>query len=557
MTADGIIRFLADNAAAAPTWTDLLEAVANGRVAAAALATADERLQGLAGFETASWTDKPPPDINAVTEAFMASDADPDRLDHPAKPLVDAWTSDADGEREHGRLHLHRADPGDWCATLARVMDVADDEAPTPAELASLPMTKAQRAEVGHHVLQCVRLAKPDWAHVARAAGPTPRTPTDAEIDAMDPDAAEGVRYLLATAELGPQAWIEGERDGETQRLYFDAPTLHRLWQRATTAALDAKPPQPTPDHPLGPWFEAWPSRPRPVERNARPDPLFPSAVIVARRPDDPNIARLGFAPPGHVRDGAYLPGLAPEDTDDVGIASLPAELWRIGGGTLARKGRGAPLAKRLFVNALLDAPTRPGSHQLPPIPVRDLLRAVYGGRIRPERHFPAVIDALAEIDTVRLPVAMLAWRHVGVTGAPSHIDAEIVLTVNHPPGLGRGAIMDRRALMLAGNVSSVAYRLALSLGVHWSRPGRLRSKPRGGRTWFQIRKRSRYPRVSDKLLVAMAFPTGAYRAQPKRTLDRATDALRFLAEVGYVDPDSLRDRRLMPGPTWSGWGET
>ena len=452
----------------------------------------------------------------------------------------------------------------DWWSEIVGVMNVADADAPTPDALASLRLSEAQSDDVGHHVLQCVRLAKPDWAHVARAAGPTPPTPTDAEIDAMDPDAAEIVRAMLATAEPGPQAWIEGERDGETQRLYFGAQTLHRLWQRATARALDSTHHLP-PAHPLAPWFEAGAQRPRPTVAGAirptdRPDPLFPGPLVMARQADDRRIGALNYSEPGRIDGDAWLPGLAPGEDDSVALATLPTDVWRMGGG--AESGSGGPmgLPVRTFVSAMIDAPNRPGDFPMR-MTAREMLRRILppGARITPSRYFGRLLDALDEGDELRLAVTWdgvgTKWSPFHLVGRPDELDDWVAVRIEPPPGSHRGFIVDRPTLRIAGAKSAVAYRLHLALAAHWNAPGTMRRPLPGKRAWYQSRNPDHYPVVSARLLVAMAFPAGVHRDHPKRTMDRATSALRYLADIGYVNPDSLRDRRLMPGPTWSGWG--
>ena len=448
-------------------------------------------------------------------------------------------------------LDLVRADPADWCAALSAALLDGPDEDPTPHDLERLHLTDAQRRAVGRNVLACWFAVRP---HPVPERPTASAAPPPSDLIRLDPENAEAWRALREVREPSPQAWIEGGPDDERQRLYLDAPSLHRLWAGAVHAAYDAKPPQDPPQHPLAPFYEAWAARPEEVEPNTRPDPLLPAPLVMTRTKTDPRIGKLNISPPGRVHAGAYLPGLAPGEPAGEHVAALPSEIYRLGGGIEARKGQGAPLAVRLFVGVLLDAPNAEGSYRLRPT-ARDLLQRVLADRPRPQRHFPALLDALAEVDGCRVPAAEQYWRPVSVTGAPQHIDAHVTLDVHLPPGSGRGFIVDRRALALAGANSSVAFRLELALAAHWHRPGVTRIPVARGRGHFrQARAPNRYPFVSDALLVAMAFPGGGYVGDPGRQLGRATKALRYLHSIGYVR--GLRDRRLRPGPTWAGWGD-
>ena len=304
------------------------------------------------------------------------------------------------------------------------------------------------------------------------------------------------------------------------------------------------------------------------VVANGRPDPIFPAPAIV--RVD--SLDKGGYLPDSLVLESGeeprFLPGLAPPDPDTP--PSLALTLYDLGGGTEATRGRGAPLALRLFVEAVLSVPADArgsGPVLLHPERWGDFLRRLYpSGKFRADRQWPAVRAAFLALDS---EAALIPWRNAEGgwqarravvvrdrprSGAPNEW---VQLMVDLPPGSERGPIVDRLALRGAGVKSAPAYRLAISLSADWYRPGATRVPVRGGAHFLQVTDPRRYPCVSDGRLVAMAFPRGAPGggSMVRKRRQRAREALAYLVGTGFAEEIELPDgRRILPGSRWAGW---
>ena len=124
---------------------------------------------------------------------------------------------------------------------------------------------------------------------------------------------------------------------------------------------------------------------------------------------------------------------------------------------------------------------------------------------------------------------------------------------VHLPPGSERGALVDRRALRIAGANSAPAYRLALSLSFEWHRPGTTRQPVRRSRSivhWRQVRTASRYPVLSHDAPLAWTYPAG--HGVARNAMKRARAALDYLARIGFAetvqDGEHLRVRPVPIG---------
>ena len=335
-------------------------------------------------------------------------------------------------------------------------------------------------------------------------------------------------------------------------------------------AAWKAIPQDRRPPHPLGPIVEAWQQRPKQVETDHRPDPLFPAIFIQA----DFNDNRTGklFAPPAHVAggvDGEQLcfPGFAPGEPNGAPITpALPLALYDLGVGKLEHGQRGAPMPLRIFIEAVLSVkPESRGSgpRLIGPVPLRDFLRFLYPpGKEKNwqrERHLPALQKALVALDS---PESRIPWQdpetgnwHARKVVSPQDIpltgaaDDKISFVVDLPPGTEKGPIMDRPALRRAQTRSVAIYRLILSLCAWWHEPGVTRRPAEGGRHWYQSCNPEHYREVSDAELVAMAFPV-----TPSKTRKRLFDARQALDELIHEGFAAVKDRRIYPGPKWTGW---
>ena len=306
--------------------------------------------------------------------------------------------------------------------------------------------------------------------------------------------------------------------------------------------------------------------------RNDRDDALFPQ-VLVSKTENDRRGLFSARAWHRTRRLGQLeFPSFDTGGEEGIVRQCLPVELYEL---PHRSRGNGAPLARRIFVNAVLDVPQNEWQSvepvNLPAMSLRRFLANLYPksektGRInwRANRHLDDMLEA---IDLLGSHQARITWEDpetgfqtgrqvVQAVDFPSdgHLDGAVRFRVDLPPGTGqRGIIFDRLALVRAGARSAPAFDLATSLACMWYVPGRTRIPV--GSTYFQVNKAvKRYPEVSNAMLWGMAYPAGDYPTDKNRT---AQKALSFLAEIGYaevVDVDGTR--RIKPGRNWAGWPE-
>ena len=110
------------------------------------------------------------------------------------------------------------------------------------------------------------------------------------------------------------------------------------------------------------------------------------------------------------------------------------------------------------------------------------------------------------------------------------------------PPGVHRGAPVDRRLLRLAGHTTGSGYRAMLSLPFLWHIrgrtivPGRGRTKTEQWRNAVQVSIAERYPVLNRQELTALAFPYQAATGSGSRDLPgRAKEAFLKLEALGAL----------------------
>ena len=304
---------------------------------------------------------------------------------------------------------------------------------------------------------------------------------------------------------------------------------------------------------------------------NRRPDPLFPSNLIMAKQAAAPS--RRGKAVPWKrisrsSSDKGPFPGFGLKKSGGEIMPALPEELYHLPSRT---RGRGAPLIRRIVVDAILDVPQHEWNTTepllFPEISFGDYVRKLFpvldDGRSlswRPSRHLDPMLDAFELLSTRK---ARISWENpaTGVGGQDliiipvtmprtGHVDDIVRLAVNLPPGCNGGAIFDRAALVKAGARSAPAFDLCTSLAVWWYRPGQTRIPVSGGH-YIQATHPDPYE-MPDHMLYAMCYPSGDY---PKGHKETSGLALRFLERIGYtrVTEDGGK-RYVLPGQKWIGW---
>ena len=259
-----------------------------------------------------------------------------------------------------------------------------------------------------------------------------------------------------------------------------------------------------------------------------------------------------------------------PDHPGDRLAPPLPLVLYHLGIGSHQQlsPGSGAPLIQRIFVEMCLSVPLEERNRSGPVLfkaqRFYDFLKMLYPdpSSYRPSRHFGPIREALEILTT---PEARIPWVDPTTGDGAARLvvipldvprngrkEDWIQFQVHLPPGSGRGVIMDRPALRIAGVRSGTMYRMALSLALWWHYPGLLRIPVSKG-IWRQVRSPERYPEVTDDDLIAMAYPFANDEDYHRMRLKRARDALADLVRIGYAIV--FPRRRILPGPKWAGWG--
>ena len=299
-----------------------------------------------------------------------------------------------------------------------------------------------------------------------------------------------------------------------------------------------------------------------PLERNPlyRDDRILPSRIAMVRG-DDRRAGGL-FLPAAHTLDGQrILPGF--EDPHFRGPA-LPLALYDLGTKQKRSWGRGAPLALRFFVEAILWTTLNDRECEAPiqfNVNLKWLLAQLYPGerRPRPSECLPRLIQACEALDSMEARVPWLdpvtgrtRLRRVVSIGdlpsGPARADDPVQVLINLPPGARSGPIVSQN-LGVWGMRSAPAYRALLGLAWAWYQPGRTRTPIHRGkrRHWLQSSDPKRYPILTDDDLVRLCFPTSARRNR-RQLLVAANAVIRQLQNEGelVVRPEG-QARRILP----------
>ena len=301
---------------------------------------------------------------------------------------------------------------------------------------------------------------------------------------------------------------------------------------------------------PLAPLVNAWQQRPRPVEPNRRlTDRVIPARLAMA---DTSNNPRLLFSPAAHAEYGPegeqlVMPGFANVDTPS---PALPLALYDLGAGPTISPGRGAPLALRMFVEAVLSVPMQERERGQPvamSVSLREFLKWLYPTRTpSPAEYWPRLMAAVEALDSwdARVPLydpqtKRNELRRVvsvgGIPRGPGALDESVRIIVDLPPGSGNGPQVSDN-LRLWGVKSAPAYRLLINLAYQWHKPG-VTKIPLGkgkARHWVQVNDPDRYPYIKDDDLVALAFPSST--VQNRRVLlQRTRSVVTQLSESGEL----------------------
>ena len=259
---------------------------------------------------------------------------------------------------------------------------------------------------------------------------------------------------------------------------FLDVTEVHRRW-----LAL-----QPRPSHPLAPFLICfWQFASVETKQDQHDFAIIPHPLRNAER----DKGRLPLAlddetPLGSVRkyNQGYLPGLEPA------ASPVPPVSWLTlydltGAGPIQTRGRGAPLAQRLFVEVLTAVPIAdrdPEWITAPPITLRDLFtwcwprwydrkaNRMRGGYNR-AKHLEPLRRALLELDNIRIEYGRYERRLIRVDDLPTdatRLDDPIRFHIRHIPGSDRGPLIERTSVRRWGLTSAAAYRSTIRLAYLW-----------------------------------------------------------------------------------------
>ena len=235
--------------------------------------------------------------------------------------------------------------------------------------------------------------------------------------------------------------------------------------------------PDPQPPHPVAVVVGAWQARAVPVETDRRRRGILPGPLRTARqghlfdeRPDElDRMTPLGMLPePAQ----AYLPGMEPPKGAIVPV--LPVMVYDAAGGKLQTRGQGAPIAQRLFFEALMTVnrlDRQPFYNRQPNAKLRDLMTWIWPNGWQRGRDLPRLQRALWELDNMRIHFDRALWRLVAVDRLPADdadLDDPVLLRIQHLPESGQGPLIDRPRLRLFGLQSAPAWRSYLRLAYIW-----------------------------------------------------------------------------------------
>ena len=304
--------------------------------------------------------------------------------------------------------------------------------------------------------------------------------------------------------------------------------------------------------NPLFPLVRACPT-PVDGKANLRPDRIL-SAKLAMVAPAHKRAGRL-FSPAAHRRGQQVMPGFELADYEG---PALPLTLYQLGEDNPQRGGGpAAPLALRLFIEAVLAAPydeRNAGQPVVLQVTLRDLLDRLYPSprRPRPNEYWPRLMSAVEALDSMD---ARIPWhdpktgrgdlRRVvsvgGIPRGPGALDDVVRMIVDLPPGSGPGPKVSPK-LGVWGAQSAPAYIAMLNLAYRWFNPGVTRL-PVGGRHWIQMQNPKRYPEMSDADVVSITRPLSARAARRKLAVE-GWEVLRRLEAAGEL---RIEGRRVLP----------
>ena len=309
--------------------------------------------------------------------------------------------------------------------------------------------------------------------------------------------------------------------------------------------------------NPIAPLIRAWwRTRPYKVVPNTRTSGRIIPAKLAQANPSTDSRAGGIFSLAANSPDGqSVLPGF---EVPIIGPA-LPLQLYDIGNGPSSRS-RSAPLALRMFIEALLAVPQEhrgTGSPVSYEVSLRDFLNWFWPDRKpTPSEYWPALMTASEALDRCYVPLinpetGRSQLRRIVLVGAiprgANSLEDGVQVIVNLPRDSQNGPQLPD-SLRQWGNRSAPAYRALINLSFNWYKPGRShypagRRRSDGKTFWAQSRDPERFPSFTDRQIIELCYPT-SQNLNPRVLLKRARDTINLLAEEGEL---TIVNDRIVP----------
>jgi len=250
---------------------------------------------------------------------------------------------------------------------------------------------------------------------------------------------------------------------------------IHRIWCQTLKSKYDYR-------HPFTEGVREWQNQPPVVKRNSRPDPIFPTWQNVPRHDLRTEQSTLFPSLPTRTGYQAAQPGLFsslpdienPLASNKIIPPSLPLVSYDAAGGIGLNKGGGAPLALRLWVEAILSVKMEDREQKARlEITLGELILALWPQDWSgPKRDGPRLEKAFNAIGRMFVPWEKGRWLAVVIRNRPHYYDRDslVVIDVELPPGTRPGPIVYRPMLAKYGVSNTAAFRLALSLPAYWNK---------------------------------------------------------------------------------------
>ena len=282
-----------------------------------------------------------------------------------------------------------------------------------------------------------------------------------------------------APATLGPHltAWGADTPDSP-YGVTLSTANVHRWWRDL---------PEPRPRHPAAPLVAAWQRWAAvAVVVDRQPRAILPASLRDADRDDarlPVNLDRVTPLGPVREYEQGYLPGLEPPPSLVPPVPWLTLyDLTAVG--PIQTRGRGAPLAQRLFVEMLtaVHRADRGPWAVATPVTLRELFAwcwpryfdakaGRWRGGYQRNKHLVPLRRALVELDNMRIVHGGWERRLIRVDDLPTEataLDDAVRFHVRHLPGSDRGPMIDRSSARRWGVVSAPVWRATIRLAYLW-----------------------------------------------------------------------------------------